>query len=192
MRAFGTLFINGGNFGWSEVYPMNVADYPTAVTNMTTTLTKRLALLVSDLAVVGMRISDSDVKGDSYPTGLTFPQVGTFAVAPADATYNADLAIRAEFVGALTQRSQRWIRGLPKSQVSNVGAYAPTGPFTTALTSYLAQVLSTCAAAHRIPGAVTAPFYTFTNYSGYTLVGNLLSRKLGRPFGLSRGRRLVA
>lgn len=192
MNAFGTLFFNFSATGGSEVYPMVVADYAAALVKLNQIIVNRLATLVSDVELLYARISDSDVKGDSYPTGISFPQPGTFAVAPADNTYNDALALRVQFNAAVTQRGQRWIRFLPKSQVSNVGVYTPTGPFTAALATHLDYVKNNCSAAHRIPGAIVPPFYTFTPYTGYTITGDLTGRKIGRPFGERRGRRLVA
>lgn len=177
--------------GWSETYFMTSASYADAATALASIAAKRIATLSSDCELVGGLISDTDVKGDSYPTGLIFPTVGTWAVFGTDPTSNIVLAMRVKFFGGTTKRGSRWVHGIPKSQISAGGFYTPTGPFITALSAYLDQVEGSCSIGTRIKGAVAPPFYALTAYTAYTEEG-VEKRNIGRPFGLYRGRRLIA
>jgi hypothetical protein len=191
-RYFGTLFFKVGRGGWSETYAISAADYLSGSTILGTIATARLALLVSDVSLIATRISDTDVKGDSSPTGITVPQVGTYAIAPADVTSNFALNLRIQFYGASTQRGQRWVRAIPASQVGAGGEYVPAGTWAAKLTTFANTVQTSSNAAHKIAGAVAPPFYAFTPYSGYTLENFFTQRKIGRPFDLLRGRRQIA
>lgn len=190
MNAMGILFFQAGATGWSEVYPMNVASYAAAATDLAGIATDRLALLVSDASLIGSRISDSDVKGDSYPTGIV-PTVGTFATTPTDGTYYEGIALQNKVFGSTTKRSTRYLHALPKSQINSFGAYLPTAPFTTAYNTWVAKMIANVSIATKIKTAIVPPFYTFTPITAITEEG-AVKRAIGRPFDLPRGRRLIA
>lgn len=186
-----TLFANFASSGWSEVYPVVAASPSAAATVLDSLVTLRAALSVSDVSFVGARISDTDIKNDSWPTGVSTPFLGTFAVAPADLTYNPQIAVRLLSFGGGLVRGSRWLRGVPKSQLNAEGGYAPTSPWLTALAAYTAYLIANVSIATKIKGAVAPPFYTFTAITAVTSKGSE-KRNIGRPFGLSRGRRLIA
>ena len=196
-RIFGILFLKGPAIGlleqpgWSEVYGFNVADYTAAVTALGNLANARQATLAPDCSIIGARISDSDVKGDSFPTGITFPSVGTYNPGGAMTTYNPQMALRFLWNAGPTKRGSRFLRCIPKDSVSASGLFTPVAGFSTVLLTYLGLVESEVSMATKIPGAVAPPFYTFTAYTGFTEF-NMEKRAIGRPFGLSRGRRLVA
>jgi hypothetical protein len=140
----------------------------------------------------GARLSNVDVKGDSIPLpSILIPDAGTFGALPGDATYDQPLALRIAVKAGTLKRGMRWLRALPKSQISAAGDYSPTAPFTAALNTYLSDLENLCSIATKIKGAIAPPFYTFTVITSAIQAG-AEPRKIGRPFGQPRGRRQVA
>lgn len=191
MRFMGTLFFNVYQFGFSETYPIEDTDYASAAAKLLAIKNDRLALAVNDVELVGARLSDTDTKNDSYPLGWSFPQAGTFATTPTDLTYNAEVALRIRIFGGALKRSHRFLHAVPKSQVNADGFKALTGPFATALTTWLGAIEADVSIATKLKGVVVPPFYVYTAITG-TEVDDMEGRKIGRPFDLPRGRRLIA
>lgn len=189
------LFFNraDGN-GWSETYPLVASDPSVAVSALGLLRVARLATLVSDCWLAGARVSDTDIKGDSYPTGFTFPTPGNFATVPADHTYTPrKVVLRVLFYADdFTRRSNRWVRSIPASAFDATGKYTAPSPYTGPLGAWLSEIQSNCSIATKIKGAVSPPFYTFRPIASgsYTPVQD--ERNIGRPFGLPVGRRLIA
>lgn len=185
-----TAFYACANFGWSETYGQSQANPDDAVINLTSFITLRLATMVNDCSLVGARVSDTAIKGDSYPTGLTFPTVGTFAVTPTDETSARENVVRVMFNAGPALRANRFFHGIPASQYTKT-FYAPTTPWGTAFNAFLAALEAHSGTLTKIKGAVTPPFYTFNGYIGYDIEGGDF-KKVGRPFGQPRGRRQIA
>jgi hypothetical protein len=186
---------NGGSFyrgtaGWSETYFMQVTGYAQAQTQLQALQADRIKLLCPDCECIGGTISDSDVKQDSYPSGLT-AQPGIYTATPVPSTYNPDLAYRYLWHAGAVKRGNRWLRCLPDNQVSATGQLSLTADFTTALQAYNTLILTTVFLATKNKGAAAPPFYTLTPYTSPVGV-SLENRKIGRPFSLRRGRVLVA
>lgn len=177
--------------GWSETYFFEEPSYSAAETSLNALNSARLGLLSSDCYLAGSLISDTDVKGDSYPTGLVVPTPGSWAAAATDPTGNLGLAYRVKFYAGSLKRGTRFIHGIPKSQIAAGGFQSFTAPFLTALNNYLLLVETSSNLGSRIKGAVAPPFYSLSPYSGYQSYG-LEKRNIGRPFGLQRGRALIA
>lgn len=190
MNLFGILFFQYLDFGWSEVYPITASDYPTGLAVLLAVKNTRLAILDSTVSLIAARVSSVDVKGDSYPISWSFPQVGTFSSGAG--TANLDLAIRIKFFAGVLKRSNRFLHGLPLSQVAAGGVLTTTGPWSTALAAWVTEVENNCSIATKLHGAVVPPFYTFTAITGSSEVLIAEGKKVGRPFGLPHGRRLIA
>lgn len=194
-RFFGKLFFSGRSFGtfgacgWSEVYGIDAANYSAAQGVLSPILTARLNLLAVDASFTYGVISDTDIKGDSYWSGITPPHLGTYVGVAT--TYNPEVALRTKFYAGASKRSARFIRCVPFDEAGPNGEYAPAGPWAANLATYLNLVQTTTEMFHRIAGAVAPPFYSDTPYTGYAIVNNE-RRAIGRPFGSPRGRRLVA
>lgn len=191
MNAFGTLFFDYGRTGWSETYPLDVADYSDALVKLTSLLGHRLALAGPDVNLIGSRISDTDVKGDSFPTGFTIPSPGTWTYGAGEGGFNSNYALRIAIASGTVHRGSRWIRVIPSKQINDVGGFTPIAGYTTALNAFLADLVSHTSLAHKIPGAVAPPFYVF-NACTSAIVSTMQRRQVGRPFGEPRGRRLIA
>jgi hypothetical protein len=195
MNITGILFFNKYGFvpnaGWAEVYFFLKDTYADAVTALQAIRDARLPTLSGDCQLVGARVSNTDVKGDSEPLTWTFPEPGTFATGTADPTAPPEIVLRALYYAGTLKRGSRWVRCIPSSQIAAGGLYTPTGPYTTAVTAYWDAVRDNACLGTRIPGAVAPPFYSLTSYTSYTPKGQDV-RKIGRPFDLLRGRRLIA
>jgi hypothetical protein len=192
MLAFGILKINAYSWGagWSEVYPINAPSYAAAATIMQALAGFRMACACTDVTLMGTLLSDTAVKGDSYPMGVSLPQPGT-GFSPTS-TGQISLALRLQITGGVLKRSARFVRALPTFLIGAGGSYTPVSAFTTALNTFLAYLIANVSIATKIHGAVSPPFYSFTAITGATLVAALEARKIGRPFGLHRGRLLIA
>lgn len=186
---------SGGSFykgaaGWSETYFQNVPDYSTAATELTSLSNARLATLCSDCQLIGGTISDTAVKGDSFPSGLT-TKVGTYTATPAPTSYQPDMALRTLWKAGAVKRGSRWIHCIPTDSVNGSGQFVASVGFLTVLQNYLLLVETVAQLATKIPGAVAPPFYTLSPYTSFQAVA-MDSRKLGRPFSLRRGRLVIA
>lgn len=188
---FGILFGRQGDDGWSEVYPITASDYAGANLTLGALRLARLAMMCADATLTADRLSDVDIKGDSYATGQEYPQLGTFTATPTPDTYNPVMALRIKLFAGTLKRGNRWARAIPNNCVSANGFYLPTSPFLTALSAYTTILQSSTSIATRIKAAVAPPFYTFTPITAAT-PQTLEKRDIGRPFGLPRGRRIVA
>jgi hypothetical protein len=186
----GTGFFGTANYGWSESYGMSQATPAEAVTNLTSILTLRLAMCFSDVSLIGAMVSDTAVKGDSYPTLISFPLPGTWVGTTGEQTAARGNCLRLLMLSAPTIRGNRYLHGIPETQFTKT-FYAPTTPFVTAFGAYASALVSTFGTLTRIKGAVTPPFFTWTQYTGFEEQGQDF-KKVGRPFNLPRGRRQVA
>jgi hypothetical protein len=191
MNALGILFFQQADFGWSEVYPLIVSDYAGAATKLAQINTDRLAMLLSDVTLIGSRISDTDVKGDSYPTGLTVPTHGTYTAVAGEETFQPTYALRVALFAGTLKRGSRFVRCVPSGAITMQGFYTPEAAWDTALDTWLAYLIGNVSIATRIKGAVAPPFFTFTAITA-TAIRDMEKRACGRPFGLSRGRRVIA
>jgi hypothetical protein len=173
--------------GWSEVYPMEVSDYATADSQLNSIITARLPTLPITCAIVGALISDSDVKGDSYPSTGTYPTNGGVTGAAGPTTF----VLRWKFFAGTLKRATRFVRLIPSSEIASGGGYLPTLGFGISIQNWATLVTGFCSCATRIHGAVTPPFYTFTAYTADRFI-RAETKKIGRPFFLPVGRRLIA
>lgn len=185
-----TYFYQAGNAGWSENFFASSASGAAAATLFNSLRDQRLPLLSPDVLLTGGRISDVNVKGDSYPTTTSFPTPGTYSV-PAGATSAVGQnCLRVLFNAGPLVRANRFFHGIPADQYAAT-KYTPTVGFKDTLDSFMAFVGTGFGAKTKIPGAVAAPFYSLTSYTGWEEFGGDF-RKIGRPFGQPVGRRLIA
>lgn len=188
---YGILFGRSGDDGWSEVYPIIGDDYAAAALTLGAIRLARLAMMCVDAQYTADRLSNVDIKGDSFSTGQDYPQLGSFTATPAPATYNPVMAVRLKITAGTMKRGSRWVRAIPNNCISANGFYLPTAPFVTAIDALITILKSSTSIATRIKGAVVPPFFTFTPVTDAVVMG-LEKRDIGRPFDLPRGRRVVA
>lgn len=185
----GEAFFKGAA-GWSETYFMTVPDYTTAASQISSIVNARIPLLCSDVQFIGASISDTAVKGDSFPSGLA-AKPGTYVGTAGVQTYQPDDSLRILFHAGQSKRGTRFIHCIPSDQINVNGQYNSTAPFATAMNTFLTLVEQTAALATKLPGAAAPPFYTLTPYTSFLIIG-MLGRRIGRPFSLRRGRALIA
>lgn len=186
-RFFGIVFYQQGRGGWSEVYPINAASYSAAFTLLDQANTLRLGLACADVFVAGNRISDTDVLRDSFVGTLTTNQ-GQFSLAP-NTSGPADETYRTLVQAGQLKRGTRHLHALPAGLFVN-GTFTPSPSWTTQYNGWAANLVTNISLATKIRGAMAPPFYTFSPITATANRGNG-DRKVGRPFGLPRGRRQI-
>lgn len=174
-----------GPAGFSEVFIISAVDYNAAAANLTNIAAARLPLMCPDADLIGSSLSDTAVKGDSFPTGIA-NSAGTYTTGGAT-TYNPDIALRQNLFAGALKRAKRFLHMLPKDQLDANGKFAPTAGFTTALTAWQNAVIANATIGTRIKGAVTPPFYSTSSITSIT-DGGAEKRAIGRPFSPLRGR----
>lgn len=179
-----TWFINhpGTNSGWSETWYINIASLSGAHTSLSLIMDSRMSLLTNKYSMVYARLSSLNVKGDGYPTTHSLPIVGTFVPATPDGGKPGDAIILRASDGA-GKRNMRVLRGIPEESILD-GVVNTVAPFAALLISYF--VILQGNAAFRRKTAI-APFVEFVPIAGIS-TGRAISKKVGRPFGLPRGR----
>lgn len=170
--------------GWSEGYWIVAAGYPEAAATCDSINTLRMGLTIAEIHSFRIRVSDPTIRGDAYlftPTA----ENGTYPSDPGIAPIGAALLLRQS--AASLYFANRFLRALPQSCVSN-GIYAPFPGFVTALTAYMNALQGqTYIRAKPKPGG--GPLQPFPVDD--VLQEGLRIRKVGRPFGLPRGRVLI-
>jgi hypothetical protein len=192
MHLFGTLHINCRNQGASELYPLVATSYAQGLTDLATLATSRKSLLAPDCTLAGALLSDGDVRGDSYPLGaqITIPSPGTYTTTPPASTYAApNVALRNLVSSGPLKRGTRWMHFIPFDQFSGSGGYTPITPWATNLGQFYTFLSTLTAIATRAPGS-EPPAWTFSAVNA-VMSNSVATRRLGRPFGLPRGRRLI-
>lgn len=181
-----------GTCGASEIYPM-IQDSATAANNALGTLVvARLAMMVADVRCVYAGVSDSDIRGDFVPNTTLPDSVGTFAATDDDQTgpFTATRLIRFGNDDG-TKRGLRQIRFLPVSQFNSANLiFSPSGDWVTAYNAWSDMMIATCCIATRLPGNTTPPFWTFTAITRKYDERDT-TRRIGRPFELLVGRRVI-
>lgn len=187
----GTLFFNCRGFGWSESYPLIATTYAQAGAAIAAILTARLNMLATDVTCVYGRVSDLNVRGDSSPVTILNGGVGTYPGPAGTITGDSNTVELIRFQATNFHRSVKPVRALPSDCFINTTPTL-TAAFVNAQAIWGNLVEADCSIATRIkPTPAAPPYYTFTAITSWT--GERFShRKVGRPFGFVRGRRLIA
>jgi hypothetical protein len=127
------------------------------------------------------------LKNDSYPTNLVNGTVGSYTAGMAT-TDIAEVSVPIHQQANPQKRSTRWLHALPRDCVGAGGIILLSSTYNGALTTYLAAIKSRTMIATRLVGqASNWQFLPITAQQvGYGTV-----RKVGRPFSLRRGRRMI-
>jgi hypothetical protein len=193
---FGRVVYNcktaAGECGISETYPIVADDYVTAGSSLADLVTKRLDMMVADCQVAYAGVSDSDIIGDFAPSTTLVDNPGSYASTEDDATGPFDAVRLARFSDeAWLHRCIRKVGLLPVSQFNGEDlVFVPSGTWLANYATWRTAVTSTCCIATKDPTAVVPPFYTFTPMAHSSDERNSF-RKVGRPFGLLVGRRVI-
>lgn len=186
----GTLFFVGGQSGWTENYYVKGAMASEASASLLAILAPRLALLHSACGVVGAHVSDTTIRGDAVQVIFEY-QPGTYV----DATgyLDLDLALLVKWSAGNFNRCKTFLHALGNHNFS-FGKYTPVVG-TDALVFAYEDAVSLNAVARQLkyPHAVppTPADYEYLAILTGTTNANIARRKVGRPSGLPRGRRLA-
>lgn len=190
----GTIFFHAADKGWSETYWLMGPDIGTASAKLVGILDARVAMSPSAVKTDYLRVVDAGNPRISTAPNIPAGDVqGTFVSAGGHA-FTPDAAVLARAFSADNLRRSRWfIRGFPVEMVNLTGAGEDNeltfpAAWTTAFGAWAAAVGAGAVMVHK-----TAP-HTFVT----TPIDHIVSsttyhiRRAGRPFGLPRGRRMIA
>lgn len=180
-------FFASDDGGWSESYYMLSPVLATAQGQFGQIMSYRLGLLCGDNDLVYSRLSDVAIRGDAIPSGVA-PAGGTYSVSTVK-SQSGYAALLYQEQATAAHRASRWIRQLPSDCFAN-GDWSPTTLFISTFASFRTTVLAdTVMRSQIVPHTVPATY----NYLALTdlIFRYLGSRRLGRPFGSPRGRRLI-
>jgi hypothetical protein len=187
-NLLGTLFFlqSDQNVGWSESYYLIGSDYTAAGADLFVLLNTRLALLRPTVLCTRARVSDTLIRGDAY-LEIGLPSAGTWnPTGSADSEPWTCLFLRRS--SGVLYFSNLFLHGVPEDQIVN-GNYSPTGPYITVVNQFVAALknLTELWVRNKQPPPVGKIRVPVTR----VVVEGLTPKKVGRPFGLRRGRRQI-
>lgn len=183
------FFMTKDGHGFSENYWCNQATYEAALAKaeeLGGLLDVRATLFTASHYIAYVRVSDTTKRRDTLVRGYTATErQGTYVPAAGDTSPDSDaLLIRWQgFVTGVPYFALRPLHLIPEECVTD-GVYAPTVAFSTALVNLQTVLL---AAPDYVMVAKVAGVPTSFEISSQTAI-RMSRRKVGRPFGLSRGR----
>lgn len=190
----GTIFFHAADKGWSETYWLKGPDIGSASAQLIGILDARVALSPSAVKTDYLRVVDAGNPRISTAPDIPAGDVmGTF-VSPGGHAFTPDAAVLARAFSADNASRSRWfLRGFPVEMVNLTGAGEDNeltfpAAWTTSFADWVTAVKAGAQLVHR-----TAP-HTFTNVAIDHIVSSTAYhiRRAGRPFGLPRGRRMIA
>lgn len=182
--------------GFSESYWLQAADYANAETIVAPLLTARLGMLLSSVHQVYAEVSNVDSVRDSRVVGSTGPtsNPGTYTPAAGTVPLPTEVALLVSFEADPSHKNRKFIHGMTTADVDG-NRFIPSAGFTTAFQAYqLALVTNAFQVRSRFGPNPTPPPASLYLYHTIVLTSpiRVTTRKIGRPFGLSVGRRRVA
>jgi len=177
--------------GWSEVYPLKAATYSDGAAALTALATDRNNMTPTSVTHLGGRVSDVTIQGDA----LLIPPIGFGGYTPGGTgnilPINAALQLRLTG-GTLTTHSTRFLHGWWTQDIQNgfwnptVGMTALINAYRTDLVTYTGILVRSARLAMGTPVPFVSPLGTEP-----VINDNIWTRKIGRPFGAHRGRRVT-
>lgn len=183
----GTLFFHApdGKSGWSEVYWFyGITNYEDLLVALQDVATARLALLTSAHTLVYKRISDMGIRGDAYIDGVNEP--GTFGDTETESLPASSCVLMREFNSSY-RSSYKYLHGVPEGIQNNglIVESATTTSYLAALSSFFDVVIeNTWMMLKNDAGTM----YNQNEIIEIAYSSVIRNHKVGRPFGLSRGR----
>jgi hypothetical protein len=181
--------------GWTEVYWPNTSSYSGALSLMQGLRQLRAYMLTGENYVVGIRVSSTLLRGDTLVDSTQaqgqYPPTG-FTTSRSLPSVNA-WRLRQELGTAPGQNhSYRMMHGVPRNLVnSNFDTvFVPDSTFTAAFSNFTTVLQSNFVVPIKTPGS-SPPAWTAKSILSAAIVGDIRSRRVGRPFGLLRGRRVI-
>jgi hypothetical protein len=180
-----TLFFNNvtRNFGFSENYYPIGPDQATAQAAVATLLGNRLALMSNEWEVVYGRLDVPGSPRDSVPITLPGTRTGTYPIISPALELPADSAVLITLFGSPTQKNRHFFRVISSADMDTPNHFHPTNAWLTLFATYSVTLAGSFYVARN---TVATNYFTAlisVNVGGFT------NRKMGRPFGVPRGRR---
>lgn len=171
--------------GWSDNFYVQAADLTGARTVLDSVIPDFMAMRPDTVRMTWARASDVAVRGDSLLSTVPFPVVGTYTLPAGAQQMEPGTAMLIQLFASATAKGHWFFRGGPNSILSGRDYVTGTtwdGTFTTILADIEANFLV------RRKNATPPPTFNYLPITGVT-VQRGTTRKVGRPFGLPRGRR---
>jgi hypothetical protein len=190
-QLFGMAFYECQGTGWSEIYWSDKAGYAPVLTDLDLTNTSRMAMFLADVSCVGLRVSDNSINGDAMVSAPTTP-LGTYVPAdPGNITdYPANGCLARIEAGAL-YRGMRILRGIPADLTAG-GHFSVPLAWQTAFTAWGTNVKTLFGLYVKEKGVPDPRPKIFQTITAVINLAKQRTHRVGRPFGLLRGRRLLS
>jgi hypothetical protein len=194
MQFRGTMnFVDRDGQGWSESYWLSQGDHTQAATALLVIIPLRLAMLTSDIHMVHAEVSVTDHQRDSRVVGLTGPteNPGTYTPAAGTVPLATQVAVLWEFEGDPAHKNRKFLHGWTSADVDG-NRFVPSAAMQTIYAAFNAALLSQAfqVRVNRHANPVPPPNFTY-DYIPITVIRQIrvVTRRIGRPFGLPVGRR---
>ena len=178
-----TLFLTDteGTYGWSEPYYIEATTIEVGVPAMEALITERSLVLTDFNKIVAGRISDTAVLNDSLlatntPLDGAIVSTSITAVDPWTA-----LMMRVESTSA--HRGRHFFHGVLENTFLADRSYDPANPNNATWVDWKDYLVTNTKLRYKLAGVPT--YGTLTG----AILQRMVEKKVGRPFGLLRGRR---
>lgn len=188
LLAFMPIAAGPAGYGWTESFYITAPDEGTALVNMESVATARLALLSPGYALSAQRVSIPGNPPDAnivyeYP----FTMYGAYVPATGENPPPPENALLLRYSNATFNRAMRLLHGFPlgwtntpQLSINRVAAY------NTALSNYVTLLKAYTQMRVKVSGS-SPPAYTFQAIANVT-DERVAMKRVGRPFVLFRGR----
>lgn len=179
-----SLFYSMHDQGWSNIFYFPGSDYTTAAAFADAVNTAWLAPLTQYVNVKWGRISKTDVADDSRimaPSQFA-TQIGGSTEPPMEAAS----AVLVKWQGVAGRYWNTYWHGFASNLMLAGGEIDPTSAAYTAMVASLADIILAGAVFPSVKGSTPGNRTLYAPTSGQLI--RVLSHKVGRPFGVSRGR----
>lgn len=192
---FGQMFIEDAadSEGWSEGYYFPSADYNQGINTLRQLRDLRAALLTQEMIVRYLRVSRLALRGDTLIDDTQTQ--GTYLVTSGpqrSVASNVCWVMRIDCQSPSVRHAQRQMHGVPRDCLVNLldRGFNPPTQWTTPYVAFAAFYKAQCVEVFKVDNASPPNYDTFTPLTvGFRSL--LQDRKIGRPFGLQRGRRAI-
>jgi len=182
----GTAFINSAtqDAGWSiSFFPVGSTQDDAASNFKNICLALQTIMRTQD-AIVYARVDNTDPTRDSVVIDHSFPIVGTYAGAEGAIPLHPDVSILMRLFGTPSQKNHKFFHGLYDSDVPDGVSFTPGSTLAGLLLSFYTALTT-----NAYVGRVDPTLGYQTALLSATSAAGVSNRKVGRPFGLFRGRR---
>ena len=187
VTAKATVFLeDSSGAGWSESFYSVDADLDTIRTNLESLVPLLMAMRPPSVSATWARVSDVTVKGDALIAGLTYPVAGTYVMGSDVTQVEPGAGLLVQLFSSAVAKGRWFLRGLP-SEVMDGRDYTPGAAFSTAFDA-VSGFLVGGTWVIRTKNPSPPPDFNYPVIMNMAVIRGT-TRRVGRPFGLPRGRR---